>query len=270
MMLSWVNRSFSILVFLLLVSQIMEAQNLPPRPDPPRLVNDLTNSLNTDQINRLEQKLVSYNDSTSTQIAVVLINTLDGYPIEEYAFRMGESWGIGQKGKNNGVLVLAAMTDRKIFIATGYGMEAVMPDALVKRIIEQDIKPAFRKGDIYGGLDKATDNMIRLAAGEYQADQQNNNEGEGGGILFVLLMFLLIFGIVIMSKVKQAKRYSIVNHIPFWTAWTLLNAASRKGGWGKFHGGGGSFGGGGFGGGGGGFGGFGGGSFGGGGAGGSW
>jgi uncharacterized protein len=208
---------------------------------------------------------VAYNDSTSTQIAVVMLSSLDGYPIEDYAFELGERWGVGQKGKNNGVVVLIAKDDRKVFIATGYGMEGVMPDGLVKRIVETDIKPAFRAGDYYGGIDRATDSMIRLAAGEYQAEPQGQKD-KPPPVLFIIL-FILFMTLFMIFKARSVRNYANVNSIPFWTAWMLLNQArkSHRGTWGGFSGGGGWSGGGG-----GGFGGFGGGSFGGGGAGGSW
>jgi uncharacterized protein len=244
----------------------LSAQDFPPKPDPPRLVNDFTGTLSKSESAALEQKLVAYDDSTSTQIAVVMISTLDGYPIEDYAFSLGDTWGIGRKQKNNGVLVLIAKDDRQIFIATGYGMEGVMPDGLVKRIIENDIKPFFKEGRYYDGLNQGTDSMILLAAGEYTAESKSEIK-ENWPFFFVIGFFILMFILVLWAKVKSAKTYSTVNSIPFWTAWTLLNQARRvhHGSWGGFSGGS-SWGGGG----GGGFGGFGGGGFGGGGAGGSW
>lgn len=259
-------RKLIVILFCILAPIFTIAQKFPDKPNPPRLVNDFTNTLSDQERNSLEQKLLTYNDSTSTQIAIVMISTLDGYPVDDYAIKLAEKWGIGQKGTNNGVLIFVAKDDRKIFIPTGYGMEGVMPDGLVKRIIENDIKPAFREGQYYEGLDKATDSMFRLAAGEYKADPKERQK-QGPPILFILGIFLFIFFIFWM-KVKSVKKYSAVNNISFWAAWALLNQASQshRGSWGGFSGGsgwgGGSSGGG--------FGGFGGGSFGGGGAGGSW
>jgi uncharacterized protein len=243
------------------------AQEFPEKPNPPRLVNDFTQTLSPQEAAMLEQKLVAYNDSTSTQIAIVMISSLGGYPIDDYSFQLAERWGIGQKGKNNGVLVFVAKDDRKIFIATGYGMEGVMPDGLVKRIVESDIKPFFKQGDYYGGLNKGTDSMFRLAAGEYQAEPGSDNEKKSPIMFIAIFIFFMI--IAMAMKVRSVQKYAIVNNIAFWAAWELLNQSRRvhHGSWGGFTGGGGSWGGGG---GGGGFGGFGGGSFGGGGAGGSW
>ncbi|MBL0340408.1 MAG: TPM domain-containing protein [Bacteroidetes bacterium] len=256
------------LLFCLLLPFLGRSQQFPEKPNPPRLVNDFTNTLNDQEKNALEQKLLIYNDSTSTQIAIVMIRSLDGYPADDYAIQLAEKWGIGQKGTNNGVLIFIAKDDRKIFIPTGYGMEGVMPDGLVKRIIENDIKPSFREGKYYEGLDRATDSMFRLAAGEYKAEPKKKQK-ESPPLAFIIgiLLFISLF---LWMKVRSVKQYSLVNNITFWAAWALLNQATRthRGSWGGFSGGGGSSWGGGSSGGG--FGGFGGGSFGGGGAGGSW
>jgi uncharacterized protein len=252
--------------FLLLISLSGMAQEFPPVPDPARLVNDYTATLSKEQTATLETKLVAYYDSTSTQIAIVMISSLDGYPIDDYAIELGERWGIGSKGKDNGVLIFVAKDDRKIFIPVGYGMEGVLTDGLIKRIIENDIKPAFREGNYYLGFDRATDTMFRLAAGEHVYDEPKQNPVP---VILIIGGILLIFVFIIIAAVKSAKTYAAVNGLDFWTAWQILNQASRShhGTWGGFSGRGGSSGGWG---GGGGFGGFGGGSFGGGGAGGSW
>jgi len=258
-----------IIAFILLTGLLSaHAQDFPPRPDPPRLVNDFTGTLSSEETGLLERKLNAYNDSTSTEIAIVMMSTLDGYPIDDYAISLGEHWGIGKKGKNNGVLIFIAKDDHQIFIPTGYGMEGAMPDGLVKRIIETDIKPAFRAGEYYEGLDKATDSIIRLAAGEYTADETMSPADKTPLFIIIGFMALVIF-LFSRAKHNSVKKYAAANSIPYWVAWQLLNQASRThhGSWGGFSGGGwgsgGSSGGGGFGG-------FGGGSFGGGGAGGSW
>jgi uncharacterized protein len=258
-------RKFHFVIAFLLLSLAGIAQQYPERPNPPRLVNDFTGTLQPEEVSRLEDKLLAYNDSTSTQIAIVMISSLDGYPVDDYAITLAERWGIGQKAKDNGVLIFIAKDDRKIFIPTGYGMEGVMPDALVKRIIENDIKPYFKQGQYYEGLDKGTDSMFQLAAGEYQAEPRKQ-EKPPMLLIAAIIMFVIL---MIFSRINSVRSYSSLNGISFWAAWELLNQARRShhGTWGGFSGrGGGSWGGGG----GGGFGGFGGGSFGGGGAGGSW
>lgn len=241
------------------------AQDFPPRPSPPRLVNDLANILSPEQEQALEQKLVNYSDSTSTQIAVVNITSIGQYDISDYAFRLAEQWGIGQQGKNNGILILTAVNERRVFIATGYGMEGVVPDAIAKRITERTIKPEYQQGNYYAGLEKGTSFIIDVASGEYKADPKDSAEGEGGlPILWIIIGVLIL--LFIMSRRGGGGRGGRGGMRtlggPFFPP---VIFGDFSGGRGMFGGGGGGFGGGG-----GGFGGFGGGSFGGGGAGSSW
>ncbi|MCF1753248.1 TPM domain-containing protein [Mariniradius sediminis] len=259
-----------LILFLAFTFQVMGQGDFPEVPNPPRLVNDFTNTLSTAERDRLEQKLVAYNDSTSSQVTIVIIRSVGPYDISDYAFQLGEKWGIGQKDRDNGVLILAAMEDRKVFIATGYGMEGVLPDALAKRIVEQLIVPNFRQEAYYEGLDKATDMIFKLASGEYKADEVDHTGEHVGGLIFFLL-FIFIF--VVLPLLRNRKDND--NHmggkgggVDLMTTIILANLlkGGSKGKFGDFSSGKGSFGG--FGGGG--FGGFGGGSFGGGGAGGSW
>jgi uncharacterized protein len=261
--------SLSVILFLFFIGNITAQGDFPAVPSPPRLVNDFTNTLSSSEVASLESKLVAYNDSTSTQVTIVMIRSIGPYDINDYTFQLGEKWGIGQAKLDNGVLILAAMDDRKVFIATGYGMEGVLPDILAKRIVDQLIVPNFKMGAYYAGLDKATDMIFKLASGEYEAEKMTSTGEHGGAILF-LLFFIFIF--VILPLIKNKKDND--NHmggkgggIDLFTSIMLANML-KGGGRGKF----GDFssGRGGFGGGGGGFGGFGGGSFGGGGAGGSW
>jgi len=244
------------------------AQDFPPVPNPPRLVNDFTNSLSGSELEQLENKLVAYNDSTSTQISVVMMRSVGQYDIADYAFQLGEAWGIGGAQNDNGILILAAMDDRKVFIATGYGMEGAIPDALAKRIVEQLIIPNFKMEAYYQGLDQATDMIFKLASGEYQAEDIET-EGKGGGAIFLILIFLFFFVVLPMIRNKNDNDNHMGGKGGGVDLWTTIMLANMLGGG---RGGSRGFGGGGFGsgGGGGGFGGFGGGSFGGGGAGGSW
>ncbi len=245
------------------------AQELPPQANPPRLVNDYADVLSADEENALEQKLVAFNDSTSTQLAVVLIRSTGEYPVEDYAIALYRNWGIGQKGKDNGAVILAAMDDRRMTIITGYGLEGALPDAICKRIIELQLKPAFKQKQYYEGLNTATTEMIQRSKGEYVAEQQQKTP-KAASILPILFIGLIFF-ILLYSRYRRVKRYALLNDINFWTAWVILNAASNShrggSGGGMWGGGGGSSWGGG---GGGGFGGFGGGSTGGGGASGGW
>ena len=248
-----------VLVFLL-IHGISYGQQLPPRPDPPRLVNDLAGVLSPQEEAELERKLVAYDDSTSNQVAIVTITTLDGYPIEEYAVRLFRDWGIGNKSTNNGVLLIAVIQDRAIRIETGYGLEGAIPDITAAQIIRNDIAPAFRNGNYFEGFDKATQSIILAAAGEYTAPEGYGDRGDKkpGGFPVVLIIILII---IILSNINRRGGGGFMSrrgHRGF------RGPIFFPGGFGGgFGGGGGGFGGGGFGG-------FGGGSSGGGGASGSW
>ncbi len=250
-------------LLVLLTCVRIHGQNIPPAPNPPRLVNDFANQLNANEKQELERKLVSYNDSTSTQITIVIVNSVKPYPMADYAFQLGREWGVGQKEKNNGVVVLWASDDREVFIATGYGMEGVLPDALAKRIVEQVILPEFRNGQFYKGLDRAADTIFKYATGEYKADPKTSSDESVAPLLIALVIFIiLIFFISRSNKNDKGGPGNRSGSGPvFWPYTTYSGRGRHSGNWG------GGFGGG-FGGGSGGFGGFGGGSFGGGGAGG--
>lgn len=246
------------------------AQDIPEPPNPPRLVNDLAGVLSADEVQALENKLVTFNDSTSTQISVVIVPSLNGYEKMDFTYRLAEKWGVGQKGKNNGLIVMVkpktATEQGQAFIAPGYGLEAVIPDAICKRIVDNEMIPYFREGNYYGGIDAATNTIMALAKGEYTADQYGKGKKSSPYALLIPIIIMAVVFFLIRSG--KARSHSIGKSIPFWTAFWLLGGmghGSHSGSWNNFSSGGGGFGGGGSG-----FGGFGGGSFGGGGAGGSW
>jgi uncharacterized protein len=237
------------ILFFSLISYLSLAQDIPPPPNPPRLVNDFVGGLLSEsQINALENKLVAYNDSTSTQIAVVIIKTTQPYEIADYTYQLGEKWGVGQKGKNNGIVFLWAPGDRKVSIQGGYGMEGPLPDIYAKRIISTIVAPNFQNLQYYQGIDEATTAIMQYAAGEYKAEPQEEEFPVGIIVLFIFLAILFIF----------------IGNWPYttYTGWGRQSGSWGGGGFGGGFGGGGSRGGG--------FGGFGGGSFGGGGASGSY
>lgn len=153
-------------------AQISFAQNILPRPNPPKLVNDVAGVLSPEQREILEQKLVALDDSSSNQIAVVLIPTLDGYSIEDYAIKLFREWGIGHKGTNNGVLIIAAINDRKVRIEVGYGLEGAIPDITASDIYNNLIVPAFREQNYYRGIDDAINALSKAAVGEYKIKKE--------------------------------------------------------------------------------------------------
>ena len=238
------------------------AQNVIERSNPPVLVTDLAGVLSPEQKQALENKLVAIDDASSNQIAVVILPTLDGNPIEEYATKLFRTWGIGNKKSRNGVLLLIAIQDKKIRIEVGYGLEGAIPDITANSIIDNDIKPAFRQQAYYEGIDKATDDIAKAAVGEYKEarPKKTRSKSKGSGGLFLIIL------IIILAVLRNGRGGggSNIGRSGFSDVATGMLLGSLLGGGGRGGGGWGD------GGGGGGFGGFGGGSSGGGGAGGSW
>jgi len=259
-----------LLIFFILSSFCANSQIskiVPARPDPPRLVNDFTNSLTPAQIEELERKLVAYDDSTSNQIAVVIIPTTGDYDIQEVALAILRDWGVGGKEHSNGIVLLVAMNDHKVRIEVGYGLEGAVPDITAKHIIENEITPAFKESNYYRGLDNGTDAIIKAAAGEYKAPANYGSKGKLPSVFRIIIIVIII--IIILGAGGGRGNGTYVSRrgssgLSSFLLGTILGNLGRSGG------GGWSGGGGGWSGGGGGFGGFGGGSGGGGGASGSW
>lgn len=239
------------------------AQEYPAKPT--TLVNDYTGTLSATQKQQLESKLVAFDDSTSNQVSIAIVKSVGEYDINEYALGLGRSWGVGGAKKNNGVMIVVALGDRKIAMQTGYGLEGALPDIITKRIIENEIKPSFKNGDYFGGLDAGTTAIIKYTKGEYKNDTPKaaKKSGGAGGIAIIIIIIVVI--IIIIKKGggnggSQVLGSRGVGEALLWGA--LFSGSGRSSGS--------SWGGGSSGSSGGGFGGFGGGSFGGGGSSGSW
>ncbi len=223
-----------------------------------QLVNDFANVLTPSQKQALEQKLVTFDDSSSTQIAVVIIPNLGGYEVAEYATELGRAWGVGGKEFNNGVVLLISKEDRKLNISTGYGVEGTLTDLTASHIISDLIVPSFKGNDYYGGIDRGVDAIIQATSGAYKAPEGYHKQKKFSPLAVILIIILIIVFLSVMNggggggTFMSRRGYRGFNG-PF-------IFPSGGGGW---SGGGGSSGGGGFGG-------FGGGSFGGGGSSGSW
>lgn len=233
------------------------SQDFPERPTPPRLVNDMAGFLSSEQRESLEKKLVAYNDTTSTQIAIVTVTSIGQYDAAGYSFELAERWGIGQKGKNNGLLILLVKETHDIFIAPGYGLEEYIPDAIAKRITEEILIPHFREDRFYEGLDKATDVIFARLTGKFKGDEIGSRPVKKRKSNLIPIIIIIIIILIVMRRRGGGGGFG---------GRSILFGSGM--GWGGFSSGGfssgrGSFGGGGFGG-------FGGGSFGGGGAGGRW
>jgi uncharacterized protein len=139
-------------------------QDLPAKSN--TLVTDYTNTLTEKQIKFLELKLEAFNKATTNQIAVVILESVGDNDIMLYGRKLANSWGIGQKAKNNGVLVLVAVSDRKTAIMTGKGLERVLTDPICHNLIETDLIPNFKKNDYYIGLDQCTNDLIKHINGK--------------------------------------------------------------------------------------------------------
>ncbi|OFX74815.1 MAG: hypothetical protein A2X12_04390 [Bacteroidetes bacterium GWE2_29_8] len=257
-----------LLSFLFIVNISAYSNELPERPNPPKLVNDFSAILNSEDRNYLENKLRAYNDSTSTQIVVVITEDLLEYDKADYAYQIGEKWGVGQKGKDNGLIILIKPSgkqgERGVFIATGYGLESILTDAICKRIIEKEMIPEFKNGNIFGGIDKSTNIIIGLLSGSFTGEKYMKKE-KGFSIFYLIPFVLLIFFAKFMSV--RSSHLGNKGNLSFWTLLFLMSSMNNSSGsYRDFSSGRGGFGGGGSSG----FGGFGGGGFGGGGAGGSW
>ena len=257
------------LVILILFAPVLSvAKDNPYFPEKPgSWVNDYANLFSADEERYLNNKLASYEDTTSTQIYLVTMNDHGDVPVELMGAEIGEEWGVGQKNTHNGLIMLIYPRDRQITLQTGYGLEEFIPDAIAKRIIEKEILPEFRNDNYLAGVDKATDVIFGLLSGRFTADEYRQQSGGGAGsgiagLIFMIFIFSLFFG-----QSRRRRSTGIGRNIPFWLALTMLSGSrnTHSGNFGNFRSGGGSFGGG--------FGGFrggGGGSFGGGGASGSW
>ncbi|MEY4571486.1 MAG: hypothetical protein RLZ10_697 [Bacteroidota bacterium] len=252
----------SVILVAILFSLNLNAQDdLPERPQPPRLFNNLSTEfpelIPTAEAQELEKELAMFADSTSNQIAVLIVDGLKGYEPWEFASRVIDKWGIGQEKEDNGVLILIKPTgsknERKVFIGTGRGLEGAIPDLTCKEIVEKEMIPRFREEAYAEGILAAVKVLKSLAVGEYNSDaySKKNQENELPGALAALFIIAIVL-ILIMRNRGGGGGFTMGGGGIFF-----------GGGFGGHHGrsGGGGFGG---------FGGFGGGSSGGGGAGGSW
>lgn len=260
-----------LITILAILSLSVFSQDIPERPNPPKLVNDLANVLTDGEELQLEAVVDDFSNQTSTQICIITVPSLNGYEISDLSFKIGEKWGVGQKGKNNGIVVVFKPKNSEsggaVFVAPGYGLEGIIPDAIAHRIVQKEMIPHFRENDIYGGLLEGTKVLMGLASKEFTAEDYQKKVGgkkdDGGGGFGFIIVIIIVAIILSIFRGGRGGHYNSGGSLPFWLAMGLLNSGRGRGSWGGFSGGGGGFGGGGGGG-------FGGGSFGGGGAGGSW
>lgn len=244
------------LAFTFLSSLNAQDDGLPEKPSPPALYNNLSKEfpafLSGEEAALMEEKLISIAESTSNQVAIVIVDDFGGSDVNDFGTRLFNKWGIGKDNKDNGVLILVKPTEsdggRETFIITGYGVESVLPDITCKEIVENEILPQFKAGSYYKGLADGVDAISKFVSGEYN-EKDYSARKRGGNIPWKYVIIAIVLLIILSRIFRGGGGYGI----------------GRSGYYGSGFGG--SFGGGGFGGG---FGGFGGGSSGGGGAGGKW
>ena len=217
-------------------------------------VTDKTGTLTSTQIKSLESKLAAFEKETSNQLVVWMEPSLDGNSVEDRSYELAEQNGIGQKDKNNGVLLYIAKNDRKLRIEVGYGLEGALTDALSSQIIRKEITPQFKKGNFFEGINAGVDAIIQATKGEYTAEKESSNDEPLGGLCcvpFPVIVFIIIFFFVFLMPIfnrifgrNKGKKSS-----NWWytggsgSSWSSGSSSGWSGG--GFSGGGGSFGGGG-------------------------
>lgn len=237
----------------------LSAQNIPEKPNPAKFVNDFAHIFKDEEVSFLENNLKNYYDSTSSQIVVVTVASLEGTDPSDFAIKLGQKWGVGKDAKDNGVVFLIAPNERKMFIATGYGMEEKLTDVFLTRTRVNLISPEFKKGNYFEGVVNGIDAMMKRLSGTYQADPKENesdiNLTTGEILLIILIIFILL---IVISRISKHANYGEtysgrgINRGPFGGGfWGTgggfggFGGGSSDGGGGGFDFGGGDFGGGG-------------------------
>jgi len=211
------------------------AETLPPSP--PYYFNDFASVVSRATARQLNQTLEQLDKETTTQIVVAIYPKMQTETsIEDYTFRIAEKWRVGQKSKDNGVVLFVFIQDRQMFIQVGYGLEAVLSDALAKQIIENEIKPAFQQGDYDRGLTQGVNALLRTVKGTYTT-AKNTDKLVAEVIPFIFIFFFLL----LLTRILRRRRRGFFGGPIIWTS----RGSGSWGGGGGFSGGGGGFGGGG-------------------------
>ena len=239
-------KKIAIIIVVVVMSATCGAQDVPIVNN---YVNDAAGILSAGERDELEQRLSAFEQSTSNQFLVYIIPSLEGRSIEEYSLALVEKNRVGQKGKDNGLLLLIAVQDRKIRFEVGYGLEAVLTDAMTSTIISEVIAPEFRNGNYARGIDQGVSAAMSAAKGEFNTEVRHK-ENKSNFHFASLIIFIVIFIIISRVNRRGGGRGGGI--------WILPGGFGGGGWWGGSggdYGGGGGFSGGGFSGGGGGFGG---------------
>ena len=185
----------------LLIAAQVSAFTIPPNDG---FVTDAAGILSLDEEQLIEQTLKDYQKETSNEIAVLIVNTMDGDEIGDVAFEVGREWGVGTSENNNGILILVAYEDRKLFLATGYGLEGAVPDIVARGIIDKDITPEFKNGNYAAGIQSGIESLKKHIGGEFTADRYENSSGKNmdwGWLVFIIFMLIQwLFAILARTK----------------------------------------------------------------------
>jgi uncharacterized protein len=223
---------------------ISAAEKLPPAPA--HYFNDYANIASSGTASELNRKLEDFERDTSNQILVAIYPKMESdSSIEDYTVRVAQSWRVGQKAKNNGAVLFIFIQDRKMFLQVGYGLEGALPDAIAKRIIEDEIKPRFKEGDFDGGLRRGVAAILAATKGEYKGTGRTA-QGRHANVPIGTIIFFVIIVLLALSAMSPRRR-------GYYSGWSLGSGGFSGGSWGRggggggggFSGGGGSFGGGG-------------------------
>lgn len=240
------------IVLVLLVTSLAASLDVPPLRG---RVNDYAGVMSQEQVRSLETRLAQFEQETGHQVAVLAVPTLEGEYIEGFGIRVAESWKIGKKGFDNGVILLVAVKDRRLRLEVGYGLEGVLPDAIANRIIREQIVPHFRAQDYAGGIVVGVDAVLRVIKNEPLPESaRQRNQNEGSSLQFFLMLAVTVAVLAIMANASSANRRRRPNmwatggrrHPPiYWGGGGFGGGGFGGGSGGGFSGGGGSFGGGG-------------------------
>ena len=237
-------KNFRLFVFMLVIvicSALTAAETKIPKLE--QRVSDFTNTLSFQEWQQLDHLLKSFEDSTSTQIVVLMINSLEGESVEEYANKVFTENKIGQAKKDNGVLLVIAKQDHAMKIEVGYGLEGVLTDAIASQIVREEIIPLFKADNYFGGIATGVDAIMRATAGEYHADNKGKRAPAASAGLVTLVIIFVIF---VLMPMLTSRRRSIIGSggHSYYSGWGY-GGGFGGGGFGGFGGGGGFSGGGG-------------------------
>jgi uncharacterized protein len=197
-----------------------------------RRVNDTAEILSASTVSSLETLLKAHEDSTSNQVAVLTVASLEGESIEEYSIRVVDSWKLGQKGKDNGVLLLVARDDRKVRIEVGRGLEGDLPDITCGSIIRKQVLPRFKEGDYDAGVIDGVQAILAAIGGSYTAEEEASGMGDLWGRIFASVIFLVVVGLftgVALFTKGGASWFLYFFLIPFWLAFPLVILGATAG-----------------------------------------